>query len=62
MGEHAFLVSDWSTQNRLTLNVAKTKAIFIDFYFYINQITKMETKGVSFSSPSVAYDSLKKKL
>ena len=47
MGEHATLVSNWATQNRLRLNVTKTKAIVIGSYFYVNQLSGMETKGVS---------------
>ena len=56
MGEHATPVSDWATQNRLRLNVAKTKAIVIGSYFYVNQLPGMETKGVSFGETLVKFE------
>ena len=42
-------------QNRLMLNVAKPKAIVIGSYFYINQLSGMETKGVSFGETFVKF-------
>ena len=56
MSEHAALVSDWAMQNRLTLNVAKTKAIVVGSYFYINQLQGMETKGVQFGQTLVKFE------
>ena len=56
MSDHAALVSDWAMQNRLTLNVAKTKAIIIGSYFYINQLQGMETKGVRFGQTLVKFE------
>ena len=42
--------------NRLTLNVAKTKAIIIGSYFYINQLQGMKTKGVRYGQTLVKFE------
>ena len=55
MSEHASLVSARAVQNRLTLNVDKTKAIVIGSYFYSNQLPATEVKGVSFGQTLIKF-------
>ena len=47
MSEYATHISNLATRNRLRLNIAKTKAIVIGSYHYINQLPSMQTRGVT---------------
>ena len=56
MSEHATLISNWATPNHLRLNIAKTKAIVIGSYYYINLLPSMQTKGVTLDQTLIKFE------
>ena len=62
MSQFVKLVLQWSCENGLLLNVANTKAIVIDSYYYINELSKHEIKGVTFNGSLTKLESSVKSL
>ena len=62
MSQFAELVLRWASENDLLLNVAKTKAIVIGSYYYINELSKHEIKGVTFNGSLIKFESSVKSL
>ena len=62
MNQFAELVLRWASENDLLLNVAKTKAIVIGSYYYINELSEYEIKGVTFNGSLMKFESSVKSL
>ena len=46
MSTRAEIVYEWAVQNQLRLNISKTKVIIFGSYYYVNQLSTMEIKGM----------------
>ena len=57
MEDHANLICNWATENRLTLNLSKTKAIIIGSYYYINLLTTSPIKGLILENTFIKFES-----
>ena len=62
MSQFAEVVLQWSRKNDLLLNVAKTKAIVIASYYYINDLSQNVIKGVTFNGSLIKLESSLKSL
>ena len=57
MEDHANLICNWATENRLTLNLSKTKAIIIGSYYYINLLATSPIKGLLLENTFIKFES-----
>ena len=57
MEDHANLIRNWATDNRLTLNLTKTKAIIIGSYYYINLLTTLPIRGLTLGNTFIKFES-----
>ena len=56
MSAHAEMVNEWAVQNQLKLNISKTKAIIFGSYYYVNQLSTMETEGVVLGETLIKFE------
>ena len=57
MEDHANLIRNWATDNRLTLNLTKTKAIIIGSNYYINLLTTLPIRGLTLENTFIKFES-----
>ena len=54
---HANIIFNWATENRLTLNVTKTKVIVIGSYYYINLLATSPISGLTSGNTFIRFES-----
>ena len=57
MKDHANLIRNWVTDNRLTLSLTKTKAIIVGSYYYINLLTTLPIRGLTLDNTFIKFES-----
>lgn len=57
MQAHANLISHWALENKLKLNLLKTKAIVIGSYHYINELSKLDINGIVLHGAFIRFES-----
>lgn len=57
MSQYGEQILEWATQNKLLLNVGKTKAIIVGSYYYIDRLSRSEIEGVTVNGTLIKFES-----